>query len=208
MYLQNPIFNRININQTILLSIMIHAVLLFNLQWDSVKLISEPEIEINIQERKIKREIPIPKPIEKPKLIEKPKPIEDIVPIKEIIPPLSEPEVKQVKKLTTSKDIVEKKPTNIKPQIINNYSNKIRAHIERFKKYPRMAQMRGWKGEVLIEAEIDGNGLLISSVVIRSSGRKILDNEGLAMMDRSAPFPTPPEGRNLKMTIPISFSMI
>ena len=111
--------------------------------------------------------------------------------------------------MVTSDDLEEKKPFNLNPQIINEYSTKIRAHIERFKRYPRMAQLRGWNGEVIIQVEIDGNGLLVSSKVIQSSGRKILDNEGLAMMKRSIPFPVPPKGLSLKkITIPITFSVI
>ena len=221
MYSQIPIFNKLDINKAILLSIIIHALLLINLQWDSVEFLTETEIEINIQERKIKREIPkpipkpIPIPIPKPKpitkTIEKPKPIEDIAPIEEVTPPLAEPEVKQVKELTTSEDVVEKKATNPNPQLINDYSSKLRAHIEKYKRYPRMAQIRGWNGQVLIQAEINSNGGLISSRIVRSSGRSILDKEGLAMMRRSIPFPIPPKdltSNSFKITIPISFSLM
>ena len=52
MYLQNPIFNKVNINQTILLSIIVHVILLINLQSNTVKFLPDPEIEINLQEKK------------------------------------------------------------------------------------------------------------------------------------------------------------
>ena len=206
MYFQSPILNQLDINKAIFLSVIIHALLLINLQWSSVKVLSEPVIEINLQKKEVKSEVSQPKP-----LIEKPIPIENIVPIKEIPLPLPVPIIKQTKEQTPSEDLVEQKATNLNLQLINDYSSKLRAHIEKYKRYPRMAQIRGWNGEVMIQAEINSNGALISSRVVRSSGRSILDKEGLAMMQRSIPFPIPPKdlkNNTFKITIPISFSLI
>jgi len=214
MYLQSFILNQLDINKAILLSVIIHALLLINLQWDSVKFLSEPVIEINLQKKKIKSEVsePSPPPIEKPKPFKKSLPVKNAVPIKKEIPlQLPEPIIQKNKAQTPSEDLVEQKATNLNPQLVNDYSSKLRAHIEKYKRYPRMAQIRGWNGEVIIQAEIDGNGALISSKVVRSSGRSILDKEGLAMMRRSIPFPVPPKNLNnntFKITIPISFSLI
>ena len=221
MYLRAPIFNKLDIIKAILLSIVLHAILLINLQWEQEKFLSEPVIEINFQKKKVKNEVsqPNPPPIERQKPIEKPRPIEKTSPVKDTVPipikkptlQLPTPTTKPIKKQTPSEDSVEQTANKINPQAINDYSSMLRAHIERFKRYPRMAQIRGWKGEVLIEAEIDGNGLLISSTVVRSSGRSILDNEGLAMMQRSIPFPLPPKdlkNNTFTITIPISFSLI
>ena len=219
MYLQNPIFNKININRAILVSIIIHAMLLINLQWAPVELLSKPVIEINLQKNEIKREqlkqsppiIKKPRPIEKLKPIEKPMPIKEVTPIKEIPLPLPTPVIKPIQEQTSSEGLIEQKPTNLNPQVINDYTAKLRAHIESFKRYPRMAQIRGWEGQVLIQAEINQNGLLVKSSVVRSSGRSILDKEALAIMQRSIPFPLPPKDLNinfLTITIPISFSLI
>jgi len=217
MFLQNSIFNTININHAILLSIIIHAMLLINLQWAPVKFLSEPVIEINLQQKKIKREAPIlnPPPFETPKpikkTIEQTIPIENVVPIKEVPLPLPVPAFEPPQEKVSSEDLIEKKATNINPQVINDYTSKLRAHIESFKRYPRMAQMRGWTGEVLIQAEINRNGLLVNSKVVRSSGRSILDREALQMMQRSIPFPVPPKDLNINfftVTIPISFSLM
>ena len=211
MYLQTPIFNKLDINKTILLSIIIHALLLINLQWDPVKVVSDPVIEIHLQQKKIKNKASKPNPpsIERPKSIEKPIPIEDTIPIKEIPLPLSAP-IKQILEETPSEDLVEQKATNINPQLINDYSSKIRAHIEKYKRYPRMAIMRERTGEVMIQVGINSNGTLINSRVIRSSGWSILDKEALAMIQRSIPFPIPSKdlkNNTLQITIPISFSL-
>jgi len=213
MYLQIPIFNKLDINKAIILSIIIHAFLLINFQWNPVKFLSEPVIEINLQQQKLKREAPQlkPLPIEKKKLIQKPIPIENAVPIKEIPLPLLVPLVKPIQEKNIFEDLMEQKAANQNPKAISDYTSKLRAHIESFKRYPRMAQIRGWEGEVLIQAKIDGNGLLISSTVVRSSGRSILDKEGLAMLQRSIPFPLPPKdlkNNTFTITIPISFSLI
>jgi protein TonB len=218
MYFQSPILNQLDINKAIFLSVIIHALLLINLQWSSVKVLSEPVIEINLQKKKIKSEVsqPNPPPIEKPKLKPKPfkksLPVKNTVPIKKEIPlPLPTPIIQQNNEQTPSEDLVEQRATNINPQLVDDYSSKLRVHIEKYKRYPRMAQIRGWNGEVIIQAEINGNGALISSKVLRSSGRSILDKEGLAMMQRSIPFPIPPKVLNnnsFKITIPISFSLI
>jgi hypothetical protein len=77
MYLQNPIFNKININRAILVSIIIHAMLLINLQWAPVELLSKPVIEINLQKNEIKRE----QLKQSPPIIKKPRPIEKLKPI-------------------------------------------------------------------------------------------------------------------------------
>jgi len=219
MYLQIPIFNKLDINKAIILSIIIHAFLLINFQWNPVKFLSEPVIEINLQQQKLKREAPQlkPLPIEKKKLIEKPIPIqkpipiENAVPIKEMPLPLLVPLVKPIQEQNLFEDLMEQKAANQNPKAISDYTSKLRAHIESFKRYPRMAQIRGWEGEVLIQAEIDRNGLLVNSKVVRSSGRSILDKEALKMMQRSIPFPVPPKNLNINfftITIPISFSLI
>jgi len=206
MYLQIPIFNKLDINKAILLSIIFHALLLINLQWDPVRFLSEPVIEINLQKKKVINKVSQPKP-----QIQKPIPIENTVPINDMPLPLPVPIIQQTKEQAPSEDLVEQKATNLNPQLINDYSSKLRAHIEKYKRYPRVAQIRGWNGEVMIQAEINSNGALISSRVVRSSGRSILDKEGLAMMQRSIPFPIPPKdlkNNTFKITIPISFSLI
>ena len=61
MYLQNNLYN-IDINRAILLSIIFHAGLLIALRWDVTKVLSEPIIEISIQQEEIKKELPRPEP--------------------------------------------------------------------------------------------------------------------------------------------------
>ncbi|MBT6232811.1 MAG: energy transducer TonB, partial [Nitrosomonadales bacterium] len=97
------------------------------------------------------------------------------------------------------------------PQVVSNYSNLLRAHIAKHKKYPRIAQRRKMQGEVVIEIQIKGDGSLISKNIQKSSGHKVLDKEGMNMMEKSKPFPVPPEAMKDSVTtvlVPIAFNLI
>lgn len=90
------------------------------------------------------------------------------------------------------------------------YGNALWGAIEKHKQYPRIAQMRGWQGEVVLELLLDGNGKLKSKKVLASSGYEALDKQALDMVEKAAPFPTPPEalrGNNFTIKVPIPFKL-
>lgn len=90
------------------------------------------------------------------------------------------------------------------------YGGLLTREIAKHKQYPRVAQMRGWQGEAMIELKIDSNGNLVSSKIVTSSGYEILDKQGLEMVRKAAPFPPPPEalrGRNFDILVPVSFKL-
>lgn len=92
----------------------------------------------------------------------------------------------------------------------NRYGGLLSREIARHKQYPRIAQMRGWQGEATIELRIDGNGNLLSSRIVTSSGHDVLDKQGLEMVRKASPFPPPPEalrGRNFEILVPVSFKL-
>ena len=92
----------------------------------------------------------------------------------------------------------------------DRYGNALWNAIGRHKQYPRIAQMRGWEGEVVVEVQLDGNGKMISKKVIQSSGHETLDKQALVMVDKAAPFPTPPEalrGSSFSIKVPIPFRL-
>lgn len=85
------------------------------------------------------------------------------------------------------------------------YGNALWSAISKHKKYPKIAQMRGWQGETIIELELDGTGKLKSKKVVQSSGYEVLDKQALEMVEKALPFPTPPEAlRNSNFTITVS----
>ena len=159
--------------------------------------------------------IPKPQPIIKPKPIPKPIPQPIVEPISEPIEePITEPIVEPISEsveVTESAQINEQIPTSPNPQVVSNYSNLLRAHIAKHKKYPRIAQRRKMQGEVVIEIQIKGDGSLISKNIQKSSGHKVLDKEGMNMMEKSKPFPVPPEAMKDSVTtvlVPIAFNLI
>ena len=90
------------------------------------------------------------------------------------------------------------------------YGGLLSREIAKHKQYPRVAQMRGWQGEATIELKIDGNGNLVSSRIVSSSGYEILDKQGLEMVRKASPFPPPPDalrGRNFEILVPVSFKL-
>ena len=233
MIKSNNFFNELNLTHAIILSLIIHALFVMKLEISNSNLTPKPVVDIifntEIVKQVVPKVIPIvkPKPIIKPKPIPKPKPIIKPKPIPKPIPqpivepisepieePITEPIVEPITEsveVTESAQINEQIPTSPNPQVVSNYSNLLRAHIAKHKKYPRIAQRRKMQGEVVIEIQIKGDGSLISKNIQKSSGHKVLDKEGMNMMEKSKPFPVPPEAMKDSVTtvlVPIAFNLI
>mgnify|MGYP000957112294 CR=1 FL=1 len=233
MIKSNNFFNELNLTHAIILSLIIHALFVMKLEISNSNLTPKPVVDIIFNTEIVKqvapKVIPIvkPKPIIKPKPIPKPKPIIKPKPIPKPIPqpivepisepieePITEPIVEPISEsveVTESAQINEQIPTSPNPQVVSNYSNLLRAHIAKHKKYPRIAQRRKMQGEVVIEIRIKGDGSLISKNIQKSSGHKVLDKEGMNMMEKSKPFPVPPEAMKDSVTtvlVPIAFNLI
>ena len=209
----------LTIVETILLSVLFHAAFLLYIPSLNIKdtvlpmelnidiLVSEPEPIKEIIPEPIKEIIPEPKPKLEP--IQKIEP-KELLPIKE----LAEPE--PIAPIIKPEPIALPKKNNIKSnpfiieKVIESYSSKLTKAIARQKKYPRIAQMRGWQGEIILDLEIDGKGNLIKSKIKQGSKFKILDKEGMNMVKRASPFPKPPkelESKIFNVIVPISFKL-
>jgi protein TonB len=82
------------------------------------------------------------------------------------------------------------------------------AHINRYKRYPIEARAHKMEGEVSIEFTLDRRGNIISSRIVKSSGSSVFDEEALAILQRAAPLPAPPEyspAYSLSLVLPIQF---
>jgi len=90
------------------------------------------------------------------------------------------------------------------------YGNSLWGAISKHKKYPKIAAMRNWQGDAVVELELDGNGKLKSKKITQSSGYDILDKQALEMVEKALPFPAPPEalrGTNFTITVPVPFKL-
>ena len=109
----------------------------------------------------------------------------------------------------------ESKITNFLPQEqvnadIERYSSLISKAIGLNKQYPEIAQMQRLQGTVILDLEINSNGLISSVRIKRSSRHEILDKEALEMINNASPFPVPPksvQGKNFNVLVPISFKL-
>ena len=229
----NNFFSELNLTHAIILSLIIHALFVMKLQISNFNLTPQPVVDIIFNTEIIKQVVPKvipqqkPEPI-KPKITEKPKPIPEEV--EKVEPKTIPEEVEKVEPKTIPEEetipeeilsesvetnevtqISEQVPTSPSPQVVNNYSNLLRAHIAKHKKYPRIAQRRKMQGEVVIAIQIGGDGSLISKNIQKSSGHNVLDKEGMNMMEKSKPFPVPPDTLKNSVTnvvVPIAFNLI
>jgi protein TonB len=93
---------------------------------------------------------------------------------------------------------------------LGQYSSTLGRAIAKHKQYPKVAQMRGWQGDCLLDLKLDGSGNVLSASVKESSGHEVLDNQALEMARKAAPFPAPPEvlrDRSFNLTVPVSFKL-
>ena len=194
--------------ETIFLSVLFHAAFLFyipSLTLKDAKLPIEFDIDILInQPEKIKEVISTPEP----KPIKKIKP-KELLPIKELVKPEPIAPIVKPEPINLPKQNSNISPSAIKKSI-ESYSAKLTKSIARQKRYPRIAQMRGQQGEIIINLKIDGQGNLIKAKIIQRSEFKILNTEGMNMVKRASPFPKPPkelESKIFNVIVPISFKL-
>jgi len=93
---------------------------------------------------------------------------------------------------------------------MTEWQARLRAHLERYKRYPREARQRGEAGEAILRFVVDRHGNVLDSALARSSGVPALDRETLEMIRRAAPLPPmPPEvaGQEKGFTIPVRFGL-
>ncbi len=100
--------------------------------------------------------------------------------------------------------------TPIDNNALGEYGNLLGRAIAKHKQYPRIAQTRGYQGDVLLDLKLDGNGNVLSAKIKESSGYESLDKQALEMVRKAAPFPAPPQAlrnRTFNITVPVSFKL-
>ena len=198
----------LSLTETILLSILFHLVFLFSipsLNQKNTILPMELDIDILINQPERLKEVPA-KP--EPRTIKKIQPKKQL-PIKETIKPKPKAQTIKPEPIVLPSPNNNITPSTIK-KTIESYSAKLTKAIAKQKKYPRIAQMRGWQGEIILDLKIDGQGNLIKAKIKQGSKFKILDTEGMNMVKRASPFPKPPkniESKIFNVIVPISFKL-
>ena len=81
------------------------------------------------------------------------------------------------------------------------WQSQVQARLNRFKRTPP----GGGRGTVSIAFSMDGGGRLTGARVSRSAGNPVLDQAALQLVRRASPFPAPPGGNPVSLTVPIRF---
>lgn len=219
-------------------SILLHIlffVVVPNFKFDAIKKIPDV-LKVEIVQPKKSEPVAIPeppkpvepikpqpeqiKPLPKKELKLEPKPIETRPELMQHEPPppavmTAAPKVDAQPTLTVPPPPPEQ-PKKIEPTeddisaALSQYGGTLGRAIAKHKSYPKVAQMRGWQGDCLLDLKLDSNGNVLSAIVKESSGHEALDNQALEMARKAAPFPTPPEalrGRSFNITVPVSFKL-
>ncbi|WP_082752556.1 TonB family protein [Janthinobacterium sp. B9-8] len=89
----------------------------------------------------------------------------------------------------------------------NSWEGKVLARLERFRRYPTAARMRGFEGVVYLRILINREGQVLSAKLERSSGVPALDKAAMEALNRAAPLPRIPADRpeELELLVPFEF---
>ena len=93
-------------------------------------------------------------------------------------------------------------------QSYSEYTKILEQAIERQNESLKPELAKDWKGNTVLELQIDNNGSLTSTTVSTSSGSSKLDLYALDRVEKAKPFPAPPialQGRNISIMVVVSF---
>jgi periplasmic protein TonB len=93
---------------------------------------------------------------------------------------------------------------------LRQYRLSLASAARRFKRYPALASQRGWEGTVEVALNVSASAPMPEVVLLRSSGRAVLDEQALSMLSQAARVTTLPEGlkaRDFRIVLPVLFSL-
>lgn len=99
---------------------------------------------------------------------------------------------------------------HLEPTLLSDFGNVLRDLSARYGEYPEIAAKRRWQGvaRILVRFNADGSPRQIS--VKESSGRKILDDKAIEMVQQAvsvAELPAELKGKRFSITVPIKFRL-
>jgi protein TonB len=94
--------------------------------------------------------------------------------------------------------------------LLLDYTRSLSKALERYKEYPRIAELRGWEGSVTMRLRVAPSGRLLEAAVYQSSGYEALDKQAITMVSKVGVLPAPPAGLNggeIPVLVPINFRL-
>lgn len=94
--------------------------------------------------------------------------------------------------------------------LLTVYGRELAGAIATHRRYPRIALMRQWQGDVVLQLEFGVNGEMVTARVLSSSGHDVLDRQALEMVQNAIPLPQLPVdlvGRFFVVDVPVVFRL-
>jgi len=149
---------------------------------------------------------PVPKPVVKPAPLSEPKPEpKEVISKEDVVEPVTEPEIQKTQEATQEPS--SPSASTHRYEVSESYLGRLRQKIQACLRYPMMARRLGLEGETLIRFVIRGDGSASGVMMERSSGHRSLDERAVATVQEAAPFEAPPEGKELSILLPVSFTL-
>lgn len=164
---------------------------------------------------------PEPQPVPPPRVEPKAEVVPDVKPVPREVPP---PVVQQNREPSVAAPPVSRPapaPTAVQPPpappqpkvdesrdlaLAEQYRLLISARVKQNEEYPQMARRRHWEGTAVVQVTLTQDGKIVSAAVVESSGKQILDDAALRMIQKASPLPPPPEGLR-RIKVPIVFKL-
>ncbi|MDE2165755.1 MAG: energy transducer TonB [Alphaproteobacteria bacterium] len=92
----------------------------------------------------------------------------------------------------------------------DDYLDRVRRHLERYKHYPEDALKKKEEGTVMVAFTLAHDGTVTGAWITRTSGNPLLDKAALAMLHDGSPVPPVPQqywNRTGPITLPVNFTI-
>lgn len=104
-------------------------------------------------------------------------------------PMAQEPAIREVAALMT-RPAAQQRPQPVSRPVRADYgwlAEALRAKVEQLKRYPYLAKINRWQGNVVLEAVIQADGSIEEITVVQSSGYAMLDQDAAALLRGASP---------------------
>lgn len=154
---------------------------------------------------------PPPKPKPKPKEEPKPKPKAEAPKPRPQTPP--KPVTEAPANAAPAAAPPASAPAQAAPVVRNSntlptWHGAVLGHLERYKRYPRIAQMRRQQGVPQVHITLDRQGRVLAVRLHKGSGFEALDEETIALVERASPLPAPPPDvaqDRMELVVPVQY---
>jgi protein TonB len=154
----------------------------------------------------VQKPTPLPSVVVKP-LLSKTTPVTTVArPTPQIVPisPVQAPAATVVETSKAPVAVPPSPPVNVEKDFLNAHLGEIRGLLLQNLKYPKMAQKLKMQGDVRVAFTLDADGSVGNIKVIESSGFEILDEDAVALIEKTASkFPKP--SKSVRISVPLSY---